>query len=193
MYAQFECLLLILPLLTTLATSTRFHSRPEFSHQELLMDDDQGQTISDVIGGNEDIAIFTGFTRDVSSVSARFESTSKNVTVLAPQDSAIKALPRKPWEDLKDYSAFGANAYDGQSGVDRAQQNLQRFVEAHVVGKSPWKEHEKVETLGGDTVWYESREGVKYVQPGNIEVLHVADKVTNGEVWVLKGVRNYAA
>lgn len=29
------------------------------------------------------------------------------------------------------------------------------------------------------------------VQPGNIEVSRVADKVANGEVWVLKGVMNY--
>jgi hypothetical protein len=127
------------------------------------MDNVFGQTISDVIGRNEEIAIFTGFTRDVASVSTRFESTSKNITVLAPQDSAIKSLPRKPWENPKDYSTFGANAYDGQSGIDRAQENLRRFVEAHVVGESPWKEHEKVKTLGGDTVWYDSKGGVKYV------------------------------
>lgn len=29
------------------------------------------------------------------------------------------------------------------------------------------------------------------VQPGNIEVSSVAEKVANGEVWVLKGVVNY--
>jgi hypothetical protein len=31
------------------------------------------------------------------------------------------------------------------------------------------------------------------VQPGNIEVSSVASKVYNGEVWILKGVRNYAS
>jgi hypothetical protein len=30
------------------------------------------------------------------------------------------------------------------------------------------------------------------IQPGNIEVSSVASKVYNGEVWILKGVRNYA-
>ena len=29
------------------------------------------------------------------------------------------------------------------------------------------------------------------VQPGNIEVSSVPEKVANGEVWVLKGVVNY--
>ena len=30
------------------------------------------------------------------------------------------------------------------------------------------------------------------VQPGNIEVSSVASKVSNGEVWVIKGCMNYA-
>jgi len=30
------------------------------------------------------------------------------------------------------------------------------------------------------------------IQPGNIEVVQVADKVSNGEVWVIAGVLNYA-
>jgi uncharacterized surface protein with fasciclin (FAS1) repeats len=152
MYAPFECLLIFLPLL---AVASR--------DQSPIMSATNQQTISDVIARNEDIAIFTGFTRDISTISQRFDSNTQNVTVLAPQDEAIKQLPRKPWEDPKDYSTFGASAYEGQSGVDRAQENLKRFVEAHVVGDSPWKEGEKVETLAGSTVWYEKKDGVKYV------------------------------
>ena len=30
------------------------------------------------------------------------------------------------------------------------------------------------------------------VQPGNIEVSSIANKVSNGEVWILEGVMNYA-
>lgn len=33
---------------------------------------------------------------------------------------------------------------------------------------------------------------VVQIHPGNIEVQAVADKVINGEVWVVKGVINYA-
>jgi hypothetical protein len=33
---------------------------------------------------------------------------------------------------------------------------------------------------------------VLQIQPGDIEVSSVASKVYNGEVWILKGVRNYA-
>ena len=30
------------------------------------------------------------------------------------------------------------------------------------------------------------------IQPDNIEVASIASRVGNGEVWILKGVRNYA-
>jgi len=49
-----------------------------------------------------------------------------------------------------------------------------------------------VETIAGNTVWFEQRDGKKVIQPGNIEVIGISDKVDNGEVWVLKGVINYA-
>ena len=32
---------------------------------------------------------------------------------------------------------------------------------------------------------------VPQIQPGNIEVSNIASRVTNGEVWVIKGVMNY--
>lgn len=152
-----------------------------------------GQTISDVLPRNQQISIFTSFTRDISSISTHFESTIQNFTVLAPEDSEIKKLPRKPWENPGDYSAFGESAYEGQGGTDRAQDNLKKFVEAHVVPSSPWKEGEKVKTLGGGEVWWEKKDGKKWIQPQSIEVRSVADKVSNGEVWVVKGVLNYAA
>ncbi len=58
---------------------------------------------------------------------------------------------------------LGADAYKGNDGEDRAHKNLRRFVEAHVVPVSPWKEGEKVDTVGGGKVWWEEREGTKMV------------------------------
>ncbi|CAC9886194.1 unnamed protein product [Aureobasidium pullulans] len=143
-----------------------------------------GVTISDVIGRERSINIFAGFTRDIESVSKRLEG-SQNTTLLAPHNTAITRLPRKPWEDPQDYAALGQNAYDGQSGEDRAHRNLRRFVEAHVVPESPWAENQKIQTLGGDTVWWEHKDGKKLVSS-------VPNKVANGEVWILEGARNYA-
>ena len=94
-------------------------------------------------------------------------STSQNLTVLAPQDDAVKRLPRKPWEDPADYDKFGVEeAYAGQVGVDRAQKNLRRFVEAHVVPVSPWKEGDKVKRFSGEggEIWWESKDGKKVVR-----------------------------
>lgn len=148
--------------------------------------------ISDVIARNQRIGIFASFTRDIDSVSSRLESSSVNTTILAPENSAIQRLPRKPWEDPEDYQRLGAEAYAGDDGQNRAQENLKRFVEAHVVPTSPWKEGEKIKTLAGNEVWWESKDGKQYMKPGNIEVAEVADTVANGEVWVLTGVLNYA-
>merc|ERR1712093_165967 len=129
--------------------------------------------LSDVLGNDRSINIFAGFTRDFATISQRFEDSNTNTTILAPINSAIMALPREP-------------------GEERAHRNMRRFVEAHVVPASPWKEGVKVKTLEGSEVWWEAKDGVKFIQPGNIEVSSVASKVYNGEVWILKGVRNYA-
>lgn len=74
-------------------------------------------------------------------------------------------LPRKPWEDPRDYGRLGAEAYEGGSGEERAQRNLRRFVEEHVVPVSPWKEGQRVKALRGGEAWWELREGKKMVRP----------------------------
>lgn len=148
-------------------------------------------SISDVIGKERAINIFASFTRDIANISARLDDPKAQTTVLAPLNSALQKLPRKPWEDPKDYDALGTEAYEGQGGEDRATRNLRRFVEAHTVPTSPWKEGEKVESLRGEKLWWEESHGKKVVQPGDIEVDSVASKVGNGEVWVLKGCLNY--
>ncbi|KAI8961893.1 hypothetical protein F5Y11DRAFT_324384 [Daldinia sp. FL1419] len=153
-----------------------------------------GVLISDVMGRDRSINIFAGFTRDIASISSRLDDSSKNSTVLAPRNSAVENLPRKPWEDPKDYDALGANAYEGEDGQDRAHRNLRRFVEAHVVSASPWQEGEKVKTLldGDREIWWEMKEGVRVIQPDGIQVNSIASRVGNGELWILNGVRNYA-
>lgn len=121
--------------------------------------------ISDVIGKERVINIFAGFTRDIDTISKRLDDNTQNATVLAPLNSEIQKLPRKPWEDPKDYKALGANAYDGKDGEDRAHRNLRRFVAAHIIPASPWKEGDKVESLGGGEVWWESNGDTRTVRP----------------------------
>jgi hypothetical protein len=151
--------------------------------------------LSDVIGSQRSINIFASFTRDISTVESRLNTPGLNTTVLAPSNTALSSLPRKPWEDPEDYAKYGADAYDSKSGgEDRAHRNLRRFTEAHVVLASPWREGEKAERMGGGELWWETtEEGKVVVQPGNVEVEGMVSRVANGEVWVVKGVLNYAS
>lgn len=148
--------------------------------------------LSDIIGTNRQINIFASFTRDIPQISDRLESSSQNITLLAPLNAAIQALPRKPWEDPRDYASLGAQAYNGKDGEDRAHKNLRRFVESHLVPKSEWEEGEKVETMSGSKIWWETKDGKRVIMPGGVEVEGVGRRVGNGEVWVLKGALNYA-
>ena len=120
-------------------------------------------TIADVIGKERGINIFAGFTRDIDTISKRLDDPNGNTTVLAPLNSELQKLPRKPWEDPQDYSAIGPQVYKGTAGEDRAHRNLRRFVEAHVVPSSPWKEGDKVNTIAGRQIWWEEKDGKKTV------------------------------
>ena len=87
--------------------------------------------------------------------------------MLAPLNAALQKLPRKPWEDPEDYNAFGTEAYAGKQGEDRATQNLRRFVEAHILPVEKWEEGHKVQSLRGETVWWETNYGKKIVCAGD--------------------------
>ncbi|KAJ5926320.1 hypothetical protein N7516_008093 [Penicillium verrucosum] len=160
--------------------------------EDVSSKDSGSPIISDVLPKTKGINIFARLTRDFESVANRLNDASKNITVLAPRNSAIQALPRKPWENPEDYKKFGeVNAYEGQDGQDRAKRNLQRFVEAHLIPASPWRVGEEVETLAGEKLKW-TKEGDKiFIQPGNFEVDSIAEKVHNGEVWILNDVINY--
>lgn len=119
--------------------------------------------LSDVLTTERSINIFAGFTRDFAPLSQRFEDGNVNTTILAPLNSAIMGLPRKPWED-RDLEGGGVRAGAGDE-TERAKENMKRFVEAHVVPVSPWAEGEegKVEALSGGQVWWVEKEGKRFV------------------------------
>ncbi|PYI03875.1 hypothetical protein BO78DRAFT_388997 [Aspergillus sclerotiicarbonarius CBS 121057] len=152
----------------------------------------QDPIISDVLPKNRLINIFASLTRQFDSVESKLNDAHSNVTVLAPRNSAIQDLPRKPWQNPEDYERFGeVGAYEGDDGQERAKKNLERFVQAHVVTGSPWGEGEEGVTLAGDKLRWEKVGDKIYIQPGNVEVDSIAEQVSNGEVWILNGVINY--
>ncbi|KAI1155837.1 hypothetical protein F4825DRAFT_447078 [Nemania diffusa] len=166
---------------------------PKPPSQNPLIMDQGGVLISDVMGRDRSVNVFAGFSRDVAVIAKRLDDAGVNSTVLAPLNSAIEALPGKPWEDARDYGALGAAAYDGDDGRERAQRNIRRFVEAHVVPLSPWGEGERMTSLleGDREIWWEKKEGKMMLQPDGIEIQSVASRVGNGEVWIIKGVRAF--
>ncbi|KAK0391681.1 hypothetical protein NLU13_1180 [Sarocladium strictum] len=147
--------------------------------------------LNDILGTLRSLTTFSSLTRMQTTTTTLLSDLSTNTTVLAPLNSAIESLPRKPWESPRDYDEHGVSAYEGDDGQDRANANLRRFVEAHLVTKNPWDKGEKVKTIGGRDVWWEEKDGKKVVMPDEIEVDRVANQVANGEVWILKGVLNY--
>ncbi|KAL9598929.1 MAG: hypothetical protein Q9219_004195 [cf. Caloplaca sp. 3 TL-2023] len=141
---------------------------PGFGGDDKDQPTDTGEIIiSDVIGKDRAINIFAGFTRDIDTISKRLDDKTQNTTVLAPLNSEIQKLPRKPWEDPTDYDTLGEDAYQGAAGEDRAHRNLRRFVEAHTVPASPWKEGQKIKSIGGGELWWENKDGTKVVSARN--------------------------
>lgn len=150
------------------------------------MAEDDAILLSDILPKTRSINIFASLTRDVSTVASRLEST-QNTTLLAPLNSAMQSLPRKPWEDREDDKSDISAARN----EEKAAQNIKRFVEEHAVPASPWAEGDKVKTLGGQELWWETRDGKRIIFPGDIEVSEVLGKTVNGQVWALRGVVNY--
>lgn len=150
-----------------------------------------GVLLSDVLGDKR-VNAFASLVRNVESTSRRANDPRQISVVLSPLNSALEALPQKPWEDAADYSEFGSNAYEGAGGRDRAQSNIQRFVERHIVpvAAQDWTEGHKIKPIGQDTLvwWEESADGKRTVQPDGIQVREIISTATNGEIWLLEGV-----
>ncbi|PNP44658.1 hypothetical protein TGAMA5MH_03465 [Trichoderma gamsii] len=152
----------------------------------------------DILGTQRSLTTFFSLTRMHESTSEPLSDANTNTTVLAPGNVVIDDQPRKPWENPSDYAALGEQAYDGSGGKDRADDNLRRFVEAHlVVGTSPWEAGVKAKTAAGTEVWWEAKKDKdgneqRVIMPDEVQVDRVASRVANGEVWILNGVLNSA-
>ena len=138
--------------------------------------------LADILGGQRSLTSFSSFSRLQASTADLLADLGTNTTVLAPLNSAVEGLPRKPWEQAQEYAAYGAQAYDGSGGQDRANQNLRRFVEGHLVTRSPWPQGERAKTVGGRELWWEDKGGKRVIMPDGVEVEKVASRVSNGEV-----------
>ncbi len=174
----------------TTPTTTQRSSRPPKHLATMPAADDHpvqaAVRLSDTLASNRAITSFSSFARQHEAAEARLDSGTDKTTVLAPLNSAIEALARKPWENERELGELGTNAYEGDDGKARADANLCRFVEAHLVTQSPWPAGTKAKTMagsGGREVWWEEREdGKRVVMPDEVEVDKVAIEVGNGQI-----------
>ncbi|KAF8469669.1 FAS1 domain-containing protein [Kalaharituber pfeilii] len=156
-------------------------------------------TLSDVISIHREIGVFIDTLLSVDEAGSRLEDGAQNTTVLAPTNTVMRHLSRKPWQDPRDAEEADTQGvsqddlYAGDAGEDRASQNLRRFVQAHLVEVSPWQKGKEnmAKTLGGKSVWWDEEGGVRKIYPDGIEVEEVKDERSNGQIWVIKGVMNY--
>jgi hypothetical protein len=155
--------------------------------------------LGDLLPRFDSIQIFASLVRDVSTASALLSIKHKKpnepfVFILAPSNSAMQSLPQKPWESKSDYQAHGAEAYSGEVGSQRAEENLGQFVERHLVtlgpGNHAWVagEHGKRKTVAGTEIWFESHGDTKTIQPGGIKVVKELERSVNGVIWEIGGV-----
>lgn len=150
--------------------------------------------LSDTLGSNRALSTFASFARQNEAAAARLGSSGGGggTTILAPLNSVVEALPRKPWEDERQMGELGTEAYEGVDGKHRADANLARFVDAHLVTQSPWLAGTKAKTMAGTEVWWEERDdGTRVVMPDKVEVDKVAIEVGNGQIWILKGTLKF--
>ncbi|KAI5847341.1 fas1 domain-containing protein [Morchella snyderi] len=171
---------------------------PLQSHEILYSSDKPTGSLllSDKLSQDRSIDIFAELTRKFESISTRLSNTDENTTVLAPSNVAVSKLPRKPWEDPNDEEAGGnilSDIYKGLVGEDRASRNERNFVEAHLIGVSPWPKGEKIKTLQGKEIWWDMDGKDRIIYPDGIKLAAHRDikTVPNGEIWILDGVINY--
>ncbi|POS83258.1 hypothetical protein EPUL_004355, partial [Erysiphe pulchra] len=129
--------------------------------------------LSDTLGITRVVSGFAGMTRNFPHITSKLGNGRTQKTILAPSNEAIAAMPRKAWENPDEYSTLGSEVYEGEEGKERADQNLQKFVESHIIPLSPWADNVKVKTLAGTEYWWHMKDGHRIIQPGDIKVLEV--------------------
>lgn len=146
-----------------------------------------GVTLADVIPIDRSLTIYADLARSLGDVQQNLGDDRKQYVVLAPQNAAIMALGRKPWDQKLDP--------DGRidpplAALDEgsAEENIRRFVEAHIVQAQGMRQGETYRTLAGMEVSWTADGGVKTIHPGGIAVLQEIDTAVNGAIWVLDGV-----
>ncbi|KAK9472947.1 uncharacterized protein V1510DRAFT_415620 [Dipodascopsis tothii] len=146
--------------------------------------------MTDALGVDREISIFAGLVRQIEDLMLRLQDPEAETVVLAPSNTAMQALSRKPWEDEE-----GAVRQSPTDEERHAMENIRKFVMSHVIS-SGRLEHPG-EHLGCDQgfeIWYEEESDKRYVYSSKSEDVKAEllnyKSTGNGEVWTLSGVLN---
>ena len=123
-------------------------------------------------------SIFYGYIRESTSISTRLANPLGETTILAPLNSAILSLARKPHQGPPEPAEGHVVGYSGsrEDEQDRADY-LENWIKRHMIeGKVELDEEKEYETLHqGEKVSFVKGSGeVKYkVMPGDVEVVEI--------------------
>jgi len=88
-------------------------------------------TLADLLTIDRSVSIFYSYARE-TDFSNRFGDASQNITVTAPTNKAVIALPRKPHQgakpDVEDMPEISQTQYDFVS-----KENVEKWVGAHII------------------------------------------------------------
>lgn len=139
--------------------------------------------LADIIGLKQ-CTIMSDYAMNLEGIARRLLDPSQRTLVLAPINSAITALPRKPWVDGP------VDAQDPKisplRNEDRAARNIEAFVERHVVSQYPLPAGAEAKNMAGQAISVEMKDEEKYIN-GKYKVL-VEKTAANGAIWVISGV-----
>ena len=143
--------------------------------------------ISDILGIDKSITILTEYSLGLAEIAERLQDSSKYTIVLAPSNTAIMAMERKPWQDAD--PASKAPLLTAEDKDTRASDNIARFIKSHIVAldSASWKADVKKHNLLGQPLWYATNDNQRSIQPENIEVRNIR-KAKNGEIWTINHI-----
>lgn len=167
------------------ATSAKLKAVPEMDFFSDNTPPAGKPTLADVLGINKQCTIISDYTMGLRDVMLRLQDANKQTLVLAPLNTAILALPQKPWLDASGSEEKRVNA---QRNEERAEANIARFVSAHLAESIPAKAGEHVKRMTGGDMWFElDKNAVKRVYPGGFKVTSERE-AANGQIWTIDGV-----
>jgi len=172
------------------------------SSEQIIMDAPQyqqpsGPSLADILTVERSLSIFYSYARE-TKFGKLLDDPAENITILAPTNKAVIALPRKPHQGPSDGN-LEKMPHILQADYDALSRgNVENWVGAHIIPMSIslTNEEESYETMLAGTsmkfsVRHPSRDGwSQYVMNGDIEFVG-RQEASNGVLYLIDGTTLY--